>query len=174
MAQVLKEQGYIPYRSLEPMKKNLGLTAFELSVTIAIMAVIASISLPPYFQWWRTSRMQHTVSNLTADIEMAKTRAIRENAFVVIKFNNGSYTIFVDDNKDWDPNTGEHVLLDRILPAGVFIDTANLTFSPFNDKLRFNSRGMSPEIVSEKKIGVNQASINREVTINRLGNINVQ
>jgi hypothetical protein len=33
---------------------------------------------------------------------------------------------------------------------------------------------MSPEIVSEKKIGVNQASINREVTINRLGNINVQ
>jgi Tfp pilus assembly protein FimT len=174
MAQVLKEKGHILSRSLSPMSKNSVLTAYELALTIAIMSVIASITLPPYLQWWRTSRMQSAVSNLTADIEMAKTRAIRENAFVVIKFNNGSYTIFVDNNKDWDPNGGESVLLDRILPAGVFIDTANLTFSPFNDKLRFNSRGIPTEIVAEEKIGVNQASNNREVTINRLGNIHVQ
>ncbi len=156
------------------MKKNSGLTAYELALTIAIMSVIASITMPPYLQWWRTSRMQSAVSNLTTDIEMAKTRAIRENAFVVIKFNSASYTIFVDNNKDWYPNNGEAVLLDRILPAGVSIDAANLTFSPFSDKLRFNSRGIPFEIVSEEKIGVNQASNNREVTINRLGNINVQ
>jgi Tfp pilus assembly protein FimT len=174
MAQVLKEEGHTLHWSLELMKKNSGLTAYELAITIAIMSVIASITLPPYLQWWRTSRMQSAVSNLTADIEMAKTRAIRENAFVVITFNSGSYIIFVDDNKDWDANNGEDVLLDRILPAGVFIDTANLTFSPFNDKLRFNSRGITSEIVSEEKIGVNQASNNREVAINRLGNINVQ
>jgi len=174
MAQVLKEQNYTLYRSLELMKKNSGLTAYELAITIAIMSVIASITLPPYLRWLRTSRMQSAVSNLTADIEMAKTRAIRENAFVVIKFNNDNYTVFVDNNKDWDPNNGDDVLLDRVLPAGVFIDTANLTFSPFNDKLRFNSRGIPSEIVSEEKIGVNQASNNREVAINRLGNINVQ
>jgi Tfp pilus assembly protein FimT len=174
MAQVLKVQGHILYRSSELMKKNSGLTAYELAITIAIMSVIASITLPPYLQWYRTSRMQSAVSNLTADIEMAKTRAIRENAFVVIKFNNSSYSIFVDDNKDWDPNNGEDILLNRILPAGVLIDTANLTFSPFSDKLRFNSRGIPSEIASEEKIGVNQASNNREVTINRLGNLNVQ
>ena len=155
------------------MRKNSGLTAYELAVTIAIMSIIASITMPPYLRWWRTYRMQSAVSNLAADIEMAKTRAIRENAFVVIKFNDGSYRIFVDNNKDWDPY-GEDVLLDRILPAGVSIDTVSLTFSPYNDKLRFNSRGIPSEIVSEDKIRVNQASINREVTINRLGNIHVQ
>ena len=155
------------------MRKNSGFTAYELAVTIAIMSIIASITMPPYLRWWRTYRMQSAVSNLTADIEMAKTRAIRENAFVVIKFNDGSYRIFVDNNKDWDPY-GEDVLLDRILPAGVSIDTVSLTFSPYNDKLRFNSRGIPSEIVSEDKIRVNQASINREVTINRLGNIHVQ
>jgi prepilin-type N-terminal cleavage/methylation domain-containing protein len=174
MAQVLKEQGQILFRSLEPMRKNSGFTAYELAVTIAIMSIIASITMPPYLQWWRTSRMQSAVSNLTTDIEMAKTRAIRENAFVVIKFNDGSYRIFVDNNKDWDPNNGENVLLDRILPAGVSIDTVSLTFSPYTDKLRFNSRGIPSEIISEDKIRVIQASNDREVTINRLGNIHVQ
>jgi prepilin-type N-terminal cleavage/methylation domain-containing protein len=156
------------------MKANSGLTALELSVTLAIMAVIASFTLPPYLQWWRTSRMQSAVSTLTTDLEMARTNAIRENAFIVIQFQNGSYTIFADHNKDWNPNNGEGVLLVRILPAGVSIDTASLNFAPFNDKLRFNSRGIPSEIISEEKIGVNQASNNREVTINRLGAIHVQ
>jgi Tfp pilus assembly protein FimT len=174
MAQVLNEQGHTLCRSLELMRKDSGLTAYELAVTIAIMAVIASITMPPYLKWWKASRMQSAVSNLTADLEMARTHAIRGNAFVVIKFNNGSYRIFVDNNKDWDPNNGEDVLLNRILPAGVSIDTANLHFPTHSDKLRFNSRGIPSEIVSEEKIGINQLNSNREVTINRLGNINAQ
>ncbi|MEJ2100592.1 MAG: GspH/FimT family protein [Desulfobacterales bacterium] len=152
------------------MRKNSGLTAFELAVTIAIMSVIAAITLPPYLKWWRASQMQSAVSNLTADLEMARTRAIRENTFVAIKFNNGSYVIFVDNNKDWYPNNGEDVLTDRILAAGVFIDTA----PPFIDKLRFDSRGIPSEIASEEKIAVTQNDTDRQITINRLGNINVQ
>jgi prepilin-type N-terminal cleavage/methylation domain-containing protein len=152
------------------MRENSGLTAIELAMTIAIMSVIAAITLPPYLKWWKAAQMQSAVSNLTADLEMARTRAIRENAYVAVKFNNGSYAIFVDNNKDWYPNSGEHVLMDRILAAGVFIDTA----PPFIDKLRFDSRGIPSEIVSEEKIAVIQNDINRQVTINRLGNIDVQ
>jgi len=152
------------------MRKNSGITAFELAMTVAIMSVIASITLPPYLKWWRVSQMQSAVSNLTADLEMARTRAIRENAFVAIKFNNSSYLIFVDNNKDWYPNVGENILLDRILPGPVSIDTS----APFIDKLRFNSRGIPSDIVSEEKIAVIQANNNREVTINRLGNVDVQ
>jgi prepilin-type N-terminal cleavage/methylation domain-containing protein len=155
-------------------KKSSGFTAYELAVTIAIISVISSITLPPYMKWWKASRMQSAVSNLTADLEMAKTRAIRENAFVVIKFNNGSYSIFVDNNKDWDRNNGEDVILNRSLPPGVSIDTASLEFPTFSDKLRFNSRGIPPEIVAEKKIPVNQVNNNRQIMINRLGGINVQ
>ena len=152
------------------MGKNSGLTAFELAVTIAIMSMIAAITLPPYLKWWRTSQMQSAVSNLTADLEMAKTRAIRENAYVAIRFNNASYVIFVDDDKDWYHDTGEDVLTDRILAAGVFIDTT----PPFIDKLRFDSRGIPSEIASEEKIAVTQDNTDRQITINRLGNINVQ
>ena len=41
MAQILKEQGHTLHWSLELMKKNSGLTAYELAITLAIMSVIA-------------------------------------------------------------------------------------------------------------------------------------
>ncbi len=156
------------------MRKNSGFTAYELAVTIAIISVIAALTLPPYLKWWRASRLQSAVSNMTTDLEMAKTRAIRENAVVVIEFYSGSYTIFVDNNKDWNPNNGEDIVLNRSLPAGVFVDTASLEFPTVNDKIRFNGRGIPFEIVSEEEIQVNHASNNRKIKINRLGNINVQ
>ena len=156
------------------MRKNSGFTVYELAVTIAIISVITALTLPPYLKWWRTSRLQSAVSNMTTDLEMAKTRAIRENASVVIEFYSGSYTIFVDNNKDWNPNNGEDIVLNRSLPAGVFVDTASLEFPTVNDKIRFNGRGIPFEIVSEEEIQVNQAGNNRKIKINRLGNINVQ
>jgi prepilin-type N-terminal cleavage/methylation domain-containing protein len=157
------------------MRKNSGFTTYELMVTIAIMAVIAAITMPPYLKWWRASRLQSAVSSFIVDLEMAKTEAIRENDFVVITFYPGRYKIFVDSNEDWD-FVGENVLLDRYLPPSVSIDTASLTLSPTpnNDKVRFNSRGIPNDIVTPQTINIAQASSNRQITINRLGNINVQ
>jgi prepilin-type N-terminal cleavage/methylation domain-containing protein len=68
------------------MRKNSGFTTYELMMTIAIMAVIAAISMPPYLKWYRSSRLRSAVSNVTADLEMAKTEAIRENALWWLNF----------------------------------------------------------------------------------------
>lgn len=155
------------------MRKNAGFTTYELMVTIGIMAVIAAITMPPYLKWYRTSRLRSAVSSFTADLEMAKTAAIRENDFVVIEFYPGSYKIFVDSNEDWG-SSGENILLDRALPPSVSIDTANLSLPTVNDKVRFNSRGIPADIVTPKTIGIIQAGNNRQITLNRLGNINVQ
>jgi prepilin-type N-terminal cleavage/methylation domain-containing protein len=155
------------------MRKNLGFTIYELMVTIAIMTIIAAITMPPYLKWWRTSRLRSAVSSFTVDLEMAKTEAIRENNLVVIEFYPGSYKIFVDSNKDWN-SSGEKILLDRVLPPSVSIDTASLSLPTVNDKFRFNSRGIPADIVTPETIGIIQAGNNRQITINRLGNINVQ
>ena len=155
------------------MRKNSGFTVYELMVTIAIMTIIAAITMPPYLKWWRTSRLRSAVSSVTVDLEMAKTEAIRENNLVVIEFYPGSYKIFVDSNKDWD-SSGENILIDRVLPPSVSIDTASLSLPTVNDKVRFNSRGIPADIVTPETIGIIQAGNNRQITINRLGNINVQ
>jgi type IV fimbrial biogenesis protein FimT len=160
--------------------KESGFTAFELTVTLAIMAVIAALTMPPYLKWLRTSRLQSAATNLKADLEMAKVLAIRENATVVVEFGANGYIIFVDNGEgggtpaDWNRNGTESIAQTRDLPAGVQIDTDSLSFPVVSDKTRFNSRGIPPDIVTPKTIPVAQATRNRQITLNRLGNISVQ
>ena len=160
--------------------KQSGLTAFELTVTLAIIAVIAALTMPPYLNWLRKSRLQSATSNLTADLEMAKVLAVRENAIVVVAFGTSGYTIFVDNGEgggtaaDWNRNGTETIAQLRDLPAGVTIDTDNLSFPVVADKTRFNSRGIPADIVTPETITVGHATRNRQITLNRLGNIEVQ
>ena len=144
------------------MKRNSGLTSFELAVILAILASIATFILPPYLKWIRTYRLREAAITLKVDIEMAKIAAIRENAFVVVQFSAGSYTIFVDDGEgtggvpeDWNLNGSEALLRDRQLSAGVRIDLGSTTFA--DNRTRFNGRG---------RIG-NQGSV---TLVNVLGN----
>ena len=155
------------------MRKSSGFTTYELMVTIAIMALIAAITMPPYLKWYRSSRLRGAVSSVTVDLEMAKTEAIRENDVVVIEFFPRRYTVFVDSDDDWD-SSGENILLNRDLPPSVSIDTASLSLPVVNDKVRFNSRGLPADIFTPQTIMITQAGNNKQITINRLGNINVQ
>ena len=161
-------------------RKESGLTAFELAVTLAIIAIMASVTMPPYLKWWRKAQLSGAVSNLAADLEMAKTQAIRENATVVVEFETGNYQLFFDtgDGEGGDPNwsrdSDEGLILQRNLPPGVKIDIASLSFPIESAKTRFNSRGIPFDIVTPETIPIEQAGNNRQITINRLGNIDVQ
>jgi len=161
------------------MKRSAGFSALELATTIAILAVIAALSMPPYLRWNRTRRLEGAVVNLTVDLEMAKLRAIRENAFVVVQFGADSYRMFLDTGDgaggppNWNQDTGERQILSRKMPAGVQIDTGSLSFPTFNDKMRFNARGIPPDILGPEIIPVANAVRGRQVTINRLGFVDV-
>jgi prepilin-type N-terminal cleavage/methylation domain-containing protein len=173
LAQVLNYLGHNLNQELRLMRKNSGFTTYELMVTIAIMAVIAAITMPPYLKWYRSSRLRSAASSFTVDFEMAKTEAIRENDSVVMELFPRRYIIFVDSNDDWN-SSGENVLLTRDLPPGVSIDTASLNLPVVNHKVRFNSRGLPDQIFAPQTIKIIQASNDKQLTINRLGNINVQ
>ena len=162
------------------LRKNSGITALELATVIAIVAVIAALAMPPYLRWMRAHRIEGATTNLTADLEMAKVRAIRENAFVVVEFNADSYSIFVDNGEgggtaaDWNRNGSEILAQNRDLPTGVQIDTGSLNFPPFDTKTRFNGRGIPPDIDGENDISISNSVKSRLISINRLGFIEVQ
>lgn len=159
------------------MRRNSGFTAFELAVSMAIMVVIAAMVLPPYLKWLRTNRLNGATTNLMADLEMAKIRAIRENAFVVIQFNQDRYTIFVDNGQpggtagDWDP-TGEDTIRSRTLPSGVQVDLGALTFA--SSRTRFNSRGLPDGTTTAETIPLVTGGTTKMITLNRLGRMSVQ
>jgi type IV fimbrial biogenesis protein FimT len=166
------------------MRKNSGFTAFELAVSMAIMVVIAALVMPPYLQWLRGHRLRGAVNNLMGDLEMAKIRAIRENAFVVVSFAQNSYTIFLDNGQpggvaqDWD-SAGEFIVKTKTLPAGVQFDIASLNFnneplSSAKDLTRFNGRGLPDRIIAATPIPLISRSDGSSITINRLGRLSVQ
>lgn len=166
------------------MRKDSGFTAFELAISMAIMVVIAALVLPPYLKWQRGHRLRGAVNNLMGDLEMAKIRAIRENTFVVIRFDTESYTIFLDNGQpggvaqDWD-SSGEFVVKTKELPAGVQFDTAGLTFdneplTALTNVTRFNGRGLPDQVDGDTDIPLKNRGDSRAITINRLGFISLK
>ena len=156
------------------MRKNSGFTAFELAISLAIMVIISALVLPPYLKWLRGHRLRGAVTNLMADLEMAKIRAIRENSMIAVQFCQDRYTIF---NENGDVNyvcgtAGREVYRDRKLPAGVEIDLGELSFA--DDRTRFNGRGLPDGITTEQKIPVKNESSGQNITVNRLGYMKVQ
>lgn len=165
------------------MQKKAGFTAFELAVSLAIMALIAAFVLPPYLQWLRGHRLRGAATNFMGDMEMAKIRAIRENDFVVIRFAENSYTIFLDNGNpagtagDWLPS-GESIIKTRALPAGVKFDLNQLNFeyiasAATNDITRFNGRGLPDRVTAETQIPLINESGSTTIKINRLGHMSV-
>ena len=157
------------------IKKNSGLTAMEMAMTLAIMAILATFMMPPYLQWLRSYRLKGAVNNLICDVEMAKFRAIRENDFVAIQFQPTGYTMFLDNGEgggtagDWVQNGSEELVRHREMPTGVLIDIGAMTL--VNKRVRFNGRGLPPEVMTNNDISIMNQRGTKTVTLNRLGHL---
>ena len=155
-----------------------GFTALEVAVTLAIIAVLASISMPSFLKWLQGHRLRGAAINLTADLEMAKIRAMREGSFVSVQLAAGNYAVFIDDGSgggvsgDMIQNGTERVIQTRQLPAGVSVPLNELTLA--NNRMRFNSRGLAPDIVGAELIPLVNSTGRKELRVNRLGNIRTQ
>jgi prepilin-type N-terminal cleavage/methylation domain-containing protein len=129
------------------MNCNLrGLTFFEVIVVMAILAIVSAFVVPGFIGWRSDMKLRSAANNLKGDLEMAKARAIRENNYVVIRFEKSGYVVFIDNGAgaegipaNWTRDGEELLLRDRQMPSGVKIDLADTTFGEY--RTRFTSRG---------------------------------
>jgi prepilin-type N-terminal cleavage/methylation domain-containing protein len=159
------------------MHRDSGLTAIEVAVTLAIIALLATVSMPSFLKWLQAHRLRGAAINLMADFEMAKVRAVREGTFVSLEFFADTYRVFIDDGSgvggvpgDMNLNGTESVIQDRRLPTGVSVSLAELTDS----RIRFNSRGLAPDLGAAELIPLVNPSGRKTVRINRLGSVRIQ
>lgn len=159
-------------------RRDSGFTAFEVAVTLAIIALLAAMSMPSFLKWLQGHRLRGAAINLVADLEMAKIRAMREGAFVTLQLTSNAYTIFLDDGSDGGVagdmlrNGGERLLQARQLPAGVSMPLGEVTLA--NQRMRFNSRGLPPDVGAAEVIPLVNSIGRKELRINRLGNLRAQ
>jgi hypothetical protein len=83
--------------------------------------------------------------------------------------------MFVDNGEgggtagDWVRNGSEELVRYRDMPSGVLIDISAMTLT--NKRVRFNGRGIPPEVFSSKDIPLMNERGIKTVTLNRLGHL---
>ena len=146
-----------------------GFSLIEIMVVIAIVGIIASLAVPSFLRSRTEAKLRGAASNLKGDLELAKMRAIRENAYVVIMFSASGYTIYVDNGEspgNWVMEDDEFILRDRQLPEGVRIEMP----TPFaDDETRFLGRGTAEDsgLIALHNLDGDQ----KNISINRMGKI---
>ena len=154
------------------MAKDYGFSLIEILVVIAIVGVIASIGIPSFLRARTDAKLRGAASNLKGDLELAKMRAIRENAYVVILFEESGYLIWVDNGSlsgNWEMEDDEILVRNRDLPEGVYLEMD----TPFPGNLtRFVGRGVSED--DGDLVLRNNRGKEKTVNINRLGKISMQ
>jgi type IV fimbrial biogenesis protein FimT len=125
---------------------NKGFTLTELTVTLAVLGIMSSISIPSYFSWLPRHRLQTSVRHIYDDMNMARSTAVKTNSDIGIQFipSNETYRIFIDANQDQTFDTG-----DTILSTGTLENDVDITESTPNNTYVYNSRGMSADTSSD-------------------------
>jgi prepilin-type N-terminal cleavage/methylation domain-containing protein len=91
-----------------------GLTLVEMMVTVAVLAILASVTVPSFQDMLARSRVQGVSNELATDLRFARSEALRRNTNVVLAAaaGGGAYTI----------SFGANVLKTVALPAGTSLN----------------------------------------------------
>ena len=67
-----------------PKRYHAGVTLVELMIVVVIAAILASIAAPSFISMIRDMRLSSASSQLFADLNIAKSEAIKRNARVLV------------------------------------------------------------------------------------------
>jgi prepilin-type N-terminal cleavage/methylation domain-containing protein len=148
------------------MKKDGGVSLFELLVVIAVIAVVSAIVTPNIISWRSSAKLRGAAGNLRGDLEMSKVRAVRERTPVTVTFTATNYQVSYIDK---DGNA--RILRNRQLPAGVRLDLDNTGFGWMGDQTQFNGRGIP---VAGSAVLVNTRGDQKNIIVSALGRIRVE
>lgn len=70
-----------------------GLTAIELMVTVAIVAIIVSLAAPSFSSFIAKRRIEGVMTELVTDLQYARSEAVQRNANVRLTLGTGCYVV---------------------------------------------------------------------------------
>ncbi len=114
------------------MRKDSGFTLTELMVTIAVVAILASLAIPNFIAWLPNYRLQSGAEEIQSTLQLARVTAIKENATATISFNTA--------NETYVASVGGQIFRRGRMPAGIDINSALFGGGTF---VQFDSRGVA-------------------------------
>ena len=162
------------------LRNRSAFTQVELTVVIAIIAILAGIAAGSFVFWLPKYRLNSAASELQAMIQTARLWAVKESARVVILIDpdadgefDGNYLAFVDDEVggigEWtrQPISEPLVKMDQ-LPPGVRFESTTCA----NNRFRYNSRGFLTGINGSINL-INSRNAAKRITVYASGSSRV-
>ncbi len=115
-----------------------GFSIFELTLTLAIVAILAAVSVPMIQGYMSSYHLQQATRNIVSQMQLARIRAIKNRVRTVVEFSpatftpagGGTFSIYEDINNDWVHDAGEPVVLpDTSMPRRVTLTAADFDFA---------------------------------------------
>ena len=70
-----------------------GFTLIELMVTVAIIAILAALAGPSFREYLATQRLKGAFTELSTDLQFARSESVQKNAAITATFAASGYTI---------------------------------------------------------------------------------
>lgn len=160
-----------------PRTNHSGFTLIELMITIAVLGILAAIALPSFQSTLERLRVKGAAENFFADLQFARTEAIKQNRNIQFQVDDASWCYGIDDtladcNCADSPN--DCTVSGQVkIQAGSAYKDVNLTIDGLDgDNLVFNPRqGMpvDPDDNSDFVFSINNYS--KTVSVNSIGRI---
>ncbi|THB70742.1 MAG: hypothetical protein D6B28_08690 [Gammaproteobacteria bacterium] len=141
--------------------QSRGITLLELLIYIAVMGIITAIAIPSFSNLIKNSKISTSLTNLTADLYLARSAAIRHNSYAVICPRNSSdndcsespswekgWIVFIDNNKDGicNFNAGQCADKGKIIKIGEGVKSSDLKMRGYKHRsfrIRYDPMGFS-------------------------------
>jgi len=144
------------------MRKDSGFTLIELMVVIAIVAIIASVTVPNLIAWLPKYRVGSAARSVMSAVEFARLQAIRENSDVDVNFDYAADRVTV-------VNTGGQTL--RRLQWRPEIDLQDIDLGAL---LTFDGRGFANASGRVTVGSTMDAGVSRNISVTLGGNASIQ
>ena len=122
--------GKLKIQEMEIMRKNSGFTITELMVTIAVVAILASLAIPNFIDWLPNYRLRSGAEEIQSTLQFARITAIKRNATATVAFDIA--------NETYRASVGGQAIRGGRMPAGIDINSA---FG--GTSVQFDSRGIA-------------------------------
>jgi len=123
------------------MRKDAGFSFAELMTVIAILAILAGIAVPNYMSWRANAQLNRAVLDLYANLQKAKSEAVKRNTLCAVSFSGNAYTVYVD-NGNLAYDAGEEVISSHAWSEYPGVNLDNTTFSNPVDSIAFAPDGL--------------------------------